>query len=558
MAKKQQIILTHGTGMPALSAMTYGELLVRHASDAKEAALYTLHKNQDEQEEAVIFPSKAYVDAAILGVDAAGTSQKIDALQGQVNTLESTVATNHAAATAYTDTQVGLLRDGQVETNRVAIALLNDTENVEGSVKHAVKVAKNDLQGKIDAVSSVANSKVDQSAYGTKIAEIEGDVDALEGLLSGYTEAGSVKLAIDSKVSQVDFDAHVSANTKSIDALQTQIDNLNDTYATDEEVGEIKAELEGKIKAANASIQTGTTDHVNVSVSEGSDGQNIYVIKGVDVASANALDALGGRVSTIEGDDQGKSMREVAAEEVKELQDMLYGSGATEAIDTLKDVIDWIDNDTTGAAKIVSDIENLQKVTSGYTQENAISNAFNAIQTQINNLNDTYATDAEVATVKSDLQKEIKAANSAITTGETNHVKVSVSTGADGNSIYAIEGVDVASANALDALGGRVGANETAIAALNTFKDTTVPTTYATKAELQAEAATRLQEDNKLQADINTRATQSALDAVSGRVTTIEGTFVKTVQYLDSKGELVQLTGNTIDLSALVIDGGTY
>ena len=57
--------------------------------------------------------------------------------------------------------------------------------------------------------------------------------------------------------------------------------------------------------------------------------------------------------------DTGKSIRYIALEEVVKVV-----SGAPESFDTLKEIADWITNDTTGAAKMANDIEAL-KVISG-------------------------------------------------------------------------------------------------------------------------------------------------------------------------------------------------
>lgn len=64
-------------------------------------------------------------------------------------------------------------------------------------------------------------------------------------------------------------------------------------------------------------------------------------------------------VGTLVGEDTGKSMREVAAEEVAKIV-----AGADANFDTLKEIADWISNDTTGAASMANDIS-LLKTTIG-------------------------------------------------------------------------------------------------------------------------------------------------------------------------------------------------
>ena len=69
--------------------------------------------------------------------------------------------------------------------------------------------------------------------------------------------------------------------------------------------------------------------------------------------------ATKGEVDILVSGDTGKSIRYIALEEVIKVV-----SGAPESFDTLKEIADWILSDTTGAAKMANDIENL-KVISG-------------------------------------------------------------------------------------------------------------------------------------------------------------------------------------------------
>ena len=60
-------------------------------------------------------------------------------------------------------------------------------------------------------------------------------------------------------------------------------------------------------------------------------------------------------VETLIGDDDNKTARAIAAEEVAKIV-----AGANASYDTLKEIADWIMSDTTGAAKMQSDIASLQ------------------------------------------------------------------------------------------------------------------------------------------------------------------------------------------------------
>lgn len=65
-------------------------------------------------------------------------------------------------------------------------------------------------------------------------------------------------------------------------------------------------------------------------------------------------------VDTLIGDDTGKSVRTVASEEVAKIV-----AGADKSYDTLKEIADWIMNDTTGAAKMSNDIGRLVAILDG-------------------------------------------------------------------------------------------------------------------------------------------------------------------------------------------------
>ncbi len=65
-------------------------------------------------------------------------------------------------------------------------------------------------------------------------------------------------------------------------------------------------------------------------------------------------------VTTLVGDDTGKSVRAISAEEVAKIV-----AGANESYDTLKEIADWIMSDTTGAAKMSNDISRLDAILDG-------------------------------------------------------------------------------------------------------------------------------------------------------------------------------------------------
>ena len=70
--------------------------------------------------------------------------------------------------------------------------------------------------------------------------------------------------------------------------------------------------------------------------------------------------AEGSVVTTLVGEDTGKSVRAISAEEVAKIV-----AGADENYDTLKEIADWIMSDATGATKMANDITRLDAILDG-------------------------------------------------------------------------------------------------------------------------------------------------------------------------------------------------
>lgn len=73
------------------------------------------------------------------------------------------------------------------------------------------------------------------------------------------------------------------------------------------------------------------------------------------INSSSDITSLQSAINTLIGSDSSKSARAIAAEEVAKIV-----AGADASYDTLKEIADWIMSDTTGAAKMASDITTLQ------------------------------------------------------------------------------------------------------------------------------------------------------------------------------------------------------
>ena len=342
MAKKQIIILSHGNGaVDAAKFNGLGEVLVQHGTGATETMLHTLNANSG----VTSFPSTAWVDKKVEEINgaAAALGQKVENLVTSAATLDSKIDTKYGEATAYTDTQIDALKNNEIKANADAIA-----------------AAESALTAQIQAVDAKVETKVEQSVYDEKVAELADAISAeSETRASAVTE---LTTAVNGKVEQsvydeqvADFENRIAANTTKLGELETAVaDNLATATAyTDNQILALRGEYTGTIEAlqeqvddlaeskADASALTETSNAVaalddRVEVNEG----KIATLIGVD-AEGNTPDA-------------GKSVRTIANEE---LAAQLIAGGADEKLDTLKEIADWIQQHPKDAAAMNTAIE---------------------------------------------------------------------------------------------------------------------------------------------------------------------------------------------------------
>ena len=334
----------------------------------------------------------------------------------------------------------------------------------------------------------------------------------------GKLEIGSVNGEINALKGRVEI------TEGEIDALQEfMTETVPGTYAT-------KEQLSGETSARETAI-SGLTEIVNTK------------------AAQTDLNTAVDRISVIEGSDAGSSMRKVAAEEVKKLEDMLYGTGATEAIDTLKDVIEWIGEDNSGAGEIISDIVEIKGTISGYTSQQTIASDINALKGRVE------ITEGEIDALQGFMTETVPGtyATKAELSGETTERKTAIS------GLTEIVNTKAAQTD-LNTAVDRISTAEGKITALETFKDETVPATYATKEQLSGETSARETAISGLTEIVNTKAAQSGLTAAEERISVIEGAYAKTITYSNGNGgtTTLNISNNNIDLTQIIIDGGTY
>lgn len=139
---------------------------------------------------------------------------------------------------------------------------------------------------------------------------------------------------------------------------------------------------------AEISVMTGAgkdTDGVAGLVPQPVAGDNELFLRGdatwakpvaeLSIEDKNTISGLQSTVSTIVGEDAGLSMREVAVAEIATLV-----ADAPASLDTLKEIADWITNDTTGAASMANDIALLK------SEVGDLSNELNTLKSTVSEL----------------------------------------------------------------------------------------------------------------------------------------------------------------------------
>lgn len=154
---------------------------------------------------------------------------------------------------------------------------------------------------------------------------------------------------------------------------------------------------------------------------------------------AAALKALidgkadGSTVATLVGEDTGKSVRAISAEEVAKIV-----AGADESYNTLKEIADWIMSDSTGAAKMANDITRLDAILDGIGGEGEQATVVAYVEAMIAALG--IADYAKTADVNTELAKKVdKVEGSRLMTNAEGTKLAGIADGAQVNVIEKIK-----------------------------------------------------------------------------------------------------------------------
>ena len=664
MAKKQQIILLHGTNkleanlVNGAQLLAQGEVAIYNAADKKDVELYATNANN----ELVAFPSKDYTDAKIQAVadligDATGTGSSIinrltaveastsknagdiKTLQAEDKTLTGQIQANGKAiadevtratgAEANLEGLIGAL-DSKVTANTTAIqneaaratsAETQLTASIKAITDDYLKSAdKTELQGAID-------EKVALEDYNKKVEDLEAADEALKEAIGKKVDNGTyttdkaaLEAAIADKVAKGDYDAKVkvlededarlaglittngqaiAGHKQTLDTLGGEVATIKSDYLKDAD----KTTLETAIKKAKTEVKL-AKDSTGISLTSGTntDGATVYTLKGENLVNNTNFTALEGKVTTLIGEDANKSVRTIANEE---LAAQLIPSGATEALNTLQEIAAWIQEHPEDAAamneaiaantKAITDevsraeeaeealdaavklkldkatytadqetlstrLSGIDTAISGKVAQSAYDvkvealddkdtelaagisaneQAIKGLQSDVSGITNTLATKVDKETYAADKTALETAIGKKVET-ETYNAKMTLLDQKDTafqGKIDALEGVveGKADTSTVDGINTRLG---------NVEKD------YLKKADKEA-----------LQDAIDEKADSTTVTGIDNRLAAVEGAYVKQVVVKNAAGEVTQAytpVNNVLDLTGLIIDGGTY
>lgn len=338
-----------------------------------------------------------------------------------------------------------------------------DAANLKSAKDYADSLAGNyDAAGTAETkVQELANGQV--KANTAAIAKLNGDAE---------TEGSVAKAVADAKSG---LETKISAADAKATGAQTAVDNLS-TYVGTIPEGATATDVVSYVNEKTADIVTDASLAALTARVDTAEG-DIETAKADITALQGRADAVDGKVTALVGEDAGKSARTIANEE---LTKQLVPEGAKESLDTLQEIAAWIQNHPDDAS--------------------AMNAAINALKTKVGDIPEGATATTVVAYIKELVDAE-----------ETRAI------GAEGALDTRIDAVEAKLGDGEDSITKQIEA------AVKVETDARV----AADSALDGKITTAKAAADKAQGDVDalktSKADQTALDAVAGRVTTVEG-----------------------------------
>lgn len=461
-------------------------------------ALETLVAKIKEADAATLASAQGYADGLAKNYDAAGAA-----------------ATAESNAKAYTDE----LANGQVATNKADIATLKGTG--EGSVAKAVADAKALVDADVDAVEAIANkNKEDIAAINNaesgilaqakgyvdgEVARVQGEVDALEtyvGTIPADATATNVVAYVQERTAGIATEGAMTELGNRVGVVEGKVATIEGDYLK----GADKTELEGKINAkADQTALDAVSGVANAAATQTALTEEVNRAKGEEARIEGLVTAEAAKAREEEG------KLNTRLEEVEAFFKLAEGEQLDTALDTLKEIQDYVTGEGAAADQMVLDIAANKK----------------AIEDHIATDHDFAGADAAL---KTELEGQINAkADASVVT------ELSGKVSANEQAITALQGVDTALAGRIDALEGQLGESGSVADDIATAKQEAIDAAAVNASNKDAVVLAESQkytdaEIDKVEVTLNTlqgvvdgKAAASDLTALAGRVTTVEG-----------------------------------
>ena len=437
---------------------------------------------------------------------------RIAALEGAVKTLNETTlpalkAELEKAIEDAVAAEAAIARKAEEDLGKRIDDLAAAAVSVkEGTINH-VKVTKSGTEYTVegDDIASAQGLADEIKRAGDEEARIEGLVTAeagraageearIEGLVNTEKDrAEGVEAGLQAAIDTLNGADTVSGSVAK--AVKDAKDSLLGGAQTLTDFAKVEtaiADAEAAAKAVASVVVEGTDAGNNLTIvpTTGENGATTYTVNLTDVASAKT-------VATLVGEDADKSVRTIANEE---LAKQLIAEGAAEALDSLQEIAQWIQDHPEDAAEMNEKIAQLQKdvdaIEADYLTSTDKTELTGAIATAKGEAIDAASQNTATA---------IAALNATVgnqTVAEGKHVAVEVVETAGKLTGLTIVESDIASAQALATLDAEVQEHERVVAgALNDLNDRMV-TAEGSVANHETRLATAEGEIDALQAAV--------------------------------------------------------
>lgn len=315
---------------------------------AKEEAITTAGTNADAKIATAKTELEGYVDGKIADLGIGDYAKSAD-VTSAISDAKTELKTYADTAKTEAITTAGTNADTKIATKIGDIG--------EGTVKDYVDGKETSLTGKITAVDDKVGALGKLSAK-DEVAETD-LAKALADKINAKADASSVytQTEINTKVSGLE--TSIGANTDAITAIN---DDTNGILAKAKEYADGKVYDDTKVKADIA------TNATNITTNAGGIAENKTAIAAINNETTGILaqakkyaddqdavvkadvDKNTAAITKLNGTGEGSVSKTVADGIAKVV------ASAPEDFDTLKEIADWIANDTTGAAKMANDI----------------------------------------------------------------------------------------------------------------------------------------------------------------------------------------------------------